>query len=540
MGYNRQKRTVLIERGQCRRKHWLVHFGASISNFWVECFHVPGNALTSATETVFKDLGTPSKTVMSRIWMLCVIVHNTQPVLALESLLTNINTVNNQILESFLVIKDIVLPATEFLTVMTDSTNPILIIGAGISGLTLAQACRKENIPFRIFERDSSATHRSAGWGLTLNWALSTFRSLLPVDILERLPETLVNKEAVDAGEKGSFAFYDLSTGVAKYYTPASERLRVSRERLRKLMLSGLDVEWSKTLVDITKESSGITAKFTDGTSISGSLLIGCDGANSQARRLCHPEDHKNDQLPIRFIGTGVHYTSEQVSEIRKLDPYFLQGSDPRLDAYLWFSFLNTPSDPNSGEGKDDRYYCQIMISWPARSGFLGREEPTEMPETKEEQLNWMKLLAQNWAEPFRSVVQNIPPDCEILPIHLADWIPRRTTAFDGRVVLIGDSAHAMVMYRGEGANHSIIDISVILQHIRHLVKPEEGSGVEASDEVFQDALEKYQIEMIERSELGVLASRQACLDAHDATRLNDSSPLVRRRLMRVDLEQMK
>ena len=421
---------------------------------------------------------------------------------------------------------------------MSGSTKPILIIGGGISGLTLAQACRKENIPFRIFERDSSSTHRSAGWGLTLNWSLSAFRSLLPDDILERLPETLVNKEAVDAGEKGSFAFYDLSTAEAKYYTPATERIRVSRERLRKLMLSGVDVEWSKTLVDITKESSGITATFRDGASVSGNLIIGCDGANSQVRRLCHPQDYRNDQLPIRFIGTGVHFAREQVSEMRKLDPYFLQGADPRSDTFLWFSFLNTPSDPNSGEGRDDKYYCQVMISWPARPGFLGFENPVEMPDTREQQLSWMKKLAEDWAEPFRSVVQDIPPDCEILPIHLADWVPRRTTAFDGRVALIGDSAHAMVMYRGQGANHAIVDISVLLQHIRHLVNPIEGSGVEDTDAVFRDALEKYQTEMIERSELGVLASRRACLDAHDASRINDQSPLVRRRLMKEDLEK--
>ena len=127
---------------------------------------------------------------------------------------------------------------------MSARTDPVLIIGAGISGLTLAQACRKQNLPYRIFERDSSATHRSAGWGLTLNWALDTFRYLIPEDILERLPETYVNKEAVDAGEKGSFTFFDLSSGEAKWNVPASERIRVSRERLRKLMLRGVEVEW--------------------------------------------------------------------------------------------------------------------------------------------------------------------------------------------------------------------------------------------------------------------------------------------------------
>lgn len=57
-------------------------------------------------------------------------------------------------------------------------------------------------------------------------------------------------------------------------------------------------------------------------------------------------------------------------------------------------------------------------------------------------------------------------------------------------------------------------------------------------NEIWKDAMHTYEIEMIERTELAVLASRQACLDAHDYTRLDDQSPLVRRRMMRADLEE--
>ena len=350
--------------------------------------------------------------------------------------------------------------------------QPLLIIGAGISGLTLAQACRKQHIPCRIFERDTSATHRSAGWGLTLNFSLPTFKSLIPDDILARLPETYVNKAAVDAGERGSFTFFDLSTGEAKWNVPASERIRVSRERLRTLMLEGLEVEWARNLVDVQRtESGGVKAILTGGIEVEGSFLIACDGANSIARKLCHPESHENSQLPIRFIGAGVHYSEDQVSDIRKLDPYFMQGSDPRTNAYLWFSFLNTASDPSSSEGQEGKYYCQIMTSWPYRANFLDRADPTDIPDAKTEQLALMKFLAQEWAEPFRSIVQNIPDESEVMPIHLADWLPRRTTAFDGRVILLGDAAHSMVMYRGEGANHAIVDVDILLKQLRPLLE---------------------------------------------------------------------
>ena len=128
---------------------------------------------------------------------------------------------------------------------MVSTYTPILIIGAGISGLTLAQALRKEGIPFQIIEQDDSLLSRSAGWGLTIHWALPAFLDLLPQDLQERLPETYVNQEAVKKGEIGNFAFYDLSSGEARWKVPPNKRIRVSRERLRKLLSIGIDVKAS-------------------------------------------------------------------------------------------------------------------------------------------------------------------------------------------------------------------------------------------------------------------------------------------------------
>lgn len=125
---------------------------------------------------------------------------------------------------------------------------PIIIIGAGISGLLLAQQLRKTNTPYQIFERDSDFSTRGAGWGLTLHWSLPALRTLLPAELLGQIPDTYVDRVAVERGESSAFPFYDLSTGALRSSSPKAEesqRIRVTRERLRKLLATGIDVKVS-------------------------------------------------------------------------------------------------------------------------------------------------------------------------------------------------------------------------------------------------------------------------------------------------------
>ena len=121
----------------------------------------------------------------------------------------------------------------------------ILIIGAGITGLVLSQALKKQNIPFSIFEREPSASARGGGWGLTIHWALDTLLALLPGHIVDKLPEAYVDPEASGKGENGNFLFFDLRSGEARWKVPPNKRIRVSRERLRALLLEGLDIQVS-------------------------------------------------------------------------------------------------------------------------------------------------------------------------------------------------------------------------------------------------------------------------------------------------------
>jgi len=126
------------------------------------------------------------------------------------------------------------------------SSRPVLIIGAGISGLLLAQHLKQRGVPYRIFERDLDPDYRGLGWGLTLHWSLPALRKLLGEELFARMPESYVNRLAVERGECSRFPFYDLATGELIAAVPdatEADRVRVTRARFRKLLGEGVDVE---------------------------------------------------------------------------------------------------------------------------------------------------------------------------------------------------------------------------------------------------------------------------------------------------------
>ncbi|CAG8333695.1 unnamed protein product [Penicillium salamii] len=394
-------------------------------------------------------------------------------------------------------------------------SEPILIIGAGVSGLVLAQYLQNHNIPFKIFDRDSAVDARSGGWGLTLHWSLPALRELLPKHLVDRFPETFVNKEASARGDTGRFQFFDLKSGTALYDVPAAERIRVSRVRLRDLLTTGVD--WSKSIQHIESSADTITAHFEDGTSHTGRLLVACDGSRSRTRQILYPDTQMN-QLPVQLLGASTLYTAEEMGGAESIDPYIFQGSHPDSNVFLFFSFLDTPS--NFEDSSKDRYHCQIIVSWADSKGI-------PVPDANTERIDLMKSMTESWSEPFRSLVQKLPDDVEVRSIRIEDWMfPLGREHPHPRAVLVGDSAHTMTMFRGEGANNAIVDV---LDLVKRLNLQEAGALDSAA---LSSSIPAYENDVFTRAEPSFLNSRQACLDAHDFSKI-EGSPLVGVRSLR-------
>ncbi|KAJ5952341.1 uncharacterized protein N7479_010754 [Penicillium vulpinum] len=391
------------------------------------------------------------------------------------------------------------------------SNPPILIIGAGISGLVLAQYLQRHDIAFRIFDRDPAIDAHSGGWGLTLHWSLPALRELLPDHIVDRFPETFVNKEASARGDTGRFQFFNLKSGDALYNIPAAERIRVSRVRLRQLLTTGVDVQWNKNFQNIESTADEITAYFEDGTSYTGRLLVACDGSRSRTREILYPDVQMN-QLPVQLLGASTLYTAEEMGGAETIDPFIFQGSHPESNVFLFFSFLDTPN--NFENSSKDRYHCQIILSW-------ADSKKVPVPDVNAERIALMKKLTDNWSEPFRSLVHNLPQDVEVRSIRIEDWMFRLGKAHaHPRAVLVGDSAHTMTMFRGEGANNAIVDVLDLVTRV-DMRQPRSFDS-----EALRSSLVEYEKDVFARAEPSFLNSRQACLDANDFSKL-EGSPLV-------------
>lgn len=112
----------------------------------------------------------------------------------------------------------------------------------------------------------------------------------MPADLPNLRNSTSVSRNLpVTQDQSDSMSFYSAGSDAKLFSrggTPeghAEEILRCNRADFRKWLLQNLDVRWNKRFdrYDITKEGK-VVARFGDGTSVEGDLLVGADGTRSR------------------------------------------------------------------------------------------------------------------------------------------------------------------------------------------------------------------------------------------------------------------
>lgn len=160
----------------------------------------------------------------------------------------------------------------------------VIIVGAGLAGLALAHGLKKHGIDFTVFETDDNADARAQGY------RIKVFPDTVPHLQYLISPEVFVDFEATSA----ETVMLETTISAISGQATARRALRgpksytIDRGFLRKVLLHGLEdqVRWGKGAVhyevDDTNTVSPVTVHFADGSSASGTLLVGADGNHSR------------------------------------------------------------------------------------------------------------------------------------------------------------------------------------------------------------------------------------------------------------------
>ncbi|KAK3299887.1 uncharacterized protein B0H64DRAFT_421345 [Chaetomium fimeti] len=391
---------------------------------------------------------------------------------------------------------------------------PVIIAGAGIVGLALAQALKKSGAPFCIYERDQNLHARFSGWGLSVN--SEALRHCLPNSLFDRLDSIQVDPRQRPTSDIGT-GFLNLETAQPWLTIPSSLRRRVDRGRLRELLATDIDVKWTKRVVSFKLTDSGVSVCFSDGTKVEGSVLVAADGSGSRVRRLLVGDRvGRLNPVPAHYLAVTVRLTEDTLNQLPH--PVIFQGSHPATGYYMFFSTLSTPEVNGSRRTSNPYYEAQLDVSW------LSEGPEDVVPRTNAARLARIKHMAAKdtgFHITLRKVIDDIPDDTQVSIVRLADWPTTSWDGFGGRVTLLGDAAHPMTMYRGEAANQGFTDAKNLAQQL---------ALWHGGSKTRQEALTAYETEMAQRGREAVLLSRQACLDAHNLHKLTPNSPLIGKR----------
>ncbi|KUJ11554.1 monooxygenase [Mollisia scopiformis] len=378
----------------------------------------------------------------------------------------------------------------------------VLIVGAGITGLLIAQGLEK-NFLEQIRRRE---------WTMGIHWSIPIIEKLLPTDLSNRLFEAQCNPELVT----DLYTFIELhnsETGDVLKTISTPNLKRVSRKKLRTLCADGLEILWGKSLEDIIHESDGegVSAHFSDGSTYHGNILVGADGPKSKVRKLLLGADKaKTTPMDLIYNMSIVKYGDA------KKALYVISGHPQNSFGYNpngVFSFLAVQDMPDLNN--PETWAFQVGTSW------LGQRDPKL---SNEERLAMVRRAASQLSEPFRSANLWMPDDTIVNTDPISYWVSIPFGDHQGRVTLCGDAAHPLPPHRGQGLQHCILDASNLVSAVAK-IKREQGNK--------ESLIADYTEEMIERGAEEVKLSVQTALTVHDWAVFMES-PLMKHGITKV------
>lgn len=312
----------------------------------------------------------------------------------------------------------------------------VVIIGGGIGGLCAAIALKQAGIDFEIFEAATELKPIGAGIVLASN-AMQVFEKMGIEGKIMEAGHEIENAISVDQSFK-PITSLKVKEKVTKKYGIGS--YAIHRGVLQKILINELDINkihLNKRLNSLVQTENKVHLKFEDGTAADADIVIGADGIKSAVRKSIFGE------VPLRYSGQTCWRGIVKLSMTpeMKSNSYEIWGNEGGS------RFGMVPISEN------EVYFFTTFLT---EAG--GKDEPRKVKR---------KLLSIY--SDFGDVAQQIIEarlEENIIRSDIYDFKPIKKW-WTGRVVLIGDAAHATTPNLGQGACQAVEDAFVLAECLK-------------------------------------------------------------------------
>ncbi|MEP7284314.1 MAG: FAD-dependent monooxygenase [Chloroflexota bacterium] len=319
----------------------------------------------------------------------------------------------------------------------------VIIIGGGIGGSALALFLNKAGISSTIYEAYPYKEGIGGGLGLAPN-GMNVLAALgLAEQVKARGTLTLENSFYTEQGRL--LARYK-NGNPKKLGQPAVSLLRAALQDILTdaLKKQGVQVEYQKRLKTISYDQAKVTAHFEDGTHAEGDLLIGADGIHSRTRQIILPDGPEPSYVGIIGVGGVVSSAAVPMMTTREKQSFSFTFGAKGFFGYcgaengdvMWWSNLQSEKEMTPEELAD---LSLDSIKRDMLAIYCGYHAPIE-------------ALIQNTRLPLKVNISDIQ--------SLPTWQ-------QGRVLLIGDAAHAVSPNAGQGASMALEDAMYLANLLR-------------------------------------------------------------------------